>query len=116
MGMLLRYVPLASVAVAAISLTFACLESQAARRAEAGEAEAVAQKVVAQEAVVELAQELPGPVRDRVIRRLELPPEMTVRQLEKQAREQPKDAEIQRKAILFRALKEPNRPSIVRPR
>lgn len=108
MGMLLRYVPLASVAVAGISLTFACLESQAARRAEAGEEQAVMQKVVAEEAVMELARELPGPTRDRVLERLELAPGTTVEQLEKQTREDPEDVTLQRKAVLFRALREPD--------
>lgn len=103
-GMLLRYVPLASVVVAAISLTFACLENLAARRAQEGEEQAVVEKVAAQEAVAELALELPKPKRDEVIRRLDLPPEMTVRQLERQAREAPADAELQRKAVLFRAI------------
>jgi hypothetical protein len=116
MGMLLRYVPLASVAVAGISLTFACLESQAARRAEAGEERALMQKVVAEEAVMELAQELPGPTRDRVLERLELAPGTTVEQLERQTREDPEDVSLQRKTVLFRALREPDEVGSVRRR
>jgi hypothetical protein len=111
--MLLRYVPLASVAVAAISLTFACLESQAARRAEAGEAQAIARQVVAEDVAVELARELPKPKQEEVIRRLDLAPNTTLKQLEKQTRENPEDASLQRKAVLFRAIREPNRPSSV---
>jgi len=116
MGMLLRYVPLASVAVAGISLTFACLESQAARRAKAGEEQAVARQVVAEDAVMELARELPARTRDRVLGRLELAPDTTLQQLEKQAREDPEDVSIQRKAVLSRALREPNQVGGVRRR
>ena len=115
-GMLLRYVPLASAAVALLSLGFAITESLAAGRARAGEAQAVARQVVAEDAVVELAQELPEPKREEVIRRLDLAPDITLQRLEEQAQDNPDDVSLQRKAVLFRALREPNRPSITRPR
>jgi hypothetical protein len=116
MGMLLRYVPLASVAVAAISLTFACLESQAARRAEAGEERAMLQKVAAEEAATELALRLPEPTKQVILRELELAPNATLEQVEKQAREDPEDMSLQRKAVLFRALREPSEAGGIRRR
>ena len=115
-GMLLRYVPLASALIAGISLTFACVESLAARRARAGEAQAIARQVVAEDVAVELARELPKPKQEEVIRRLNLAPDTTLKQLEKQTRETPEDASLQRKAVLFRAIREPNQPSVVRGR
>ena len=116
LGMLLRYVPLASVIVAVSSLTFACLESRAAQQAREAEDQAIADKVDAEWTANELSRRMPEEIKETMVGELRLAPGTTVQQLEKQAREEPENAEIQRKAFLLRTLREPNRPITAVPR
>jgi len=118
-GMLLKYVPLGSTFVAVLSLCFACLENRSAwhanARAETAQSETRSATLQLQttrkgadRAIADLTRQLPESSRKSILNNLGLPPQTSPEQLEWQAQREPANADLQRKAFLYRGLKEPN--------
>ncbi len=115
-GKILKFTPLLSAVVAVASLGIAFSEivekQKAARRADVAEKAHVevsrelnTKEKAADQALREMAQRLPAPSRDVMIKDLQLPQRTTLKELEQKAKSAPADAEIQRQAFLYRALK-----------
>jgi len=118
LGKILKFTPLLSAIVAVASLGIAFSEiiekQKAAQRADVAEKAHVevsrelnAKEKAADQALREMAQRLPAPSRDVMIKGLQLPQGATIEELERKAKSSPADAEIQRQAFLYRALKRP---------
>lgn len=111
-GMVLKYVPLGSILVAVLSLGFARLESLSASharaQAETAQSSLHATQIGAERAMADLTRQVPESLRTSIRNNVGLPLRTTLEQIERQAQEKPANAELQRKAFLYRALKQPD--------
>lgn len=114
-GRILRIVPVFSVLIAAASLGIAWVEIEGRQAAEGRERVAVKreqavsedlelQKSAADLALADFAGQLNVQSREQVKTSLEIPPNMTLERLETQAQREPKNVDLQRKAMVLRAL------------
>lgn len=117
-GMVLKYIPLLSlflsVLVPIISVGFAYVESQAARQAQVREANAMAAlhatEQGASHAIARLQARLPESTKEDILRSLPLSAGATEGTLERAVESAPASAWQREQLLLYRALKEPNRP------
>lgn len=109
-GMLLKYVPLGSIVVAVLSLGLARFESRSASRArsqaETAQSSLHATQIGAERAIADLTRQVPESSRKTILNNLG--PRTALEELERQAQREPANADLQRKALLYRALKEPD--------
>ena len=115
-GKILKFTPLFSIVITLFSLSLAYREmkgrEKAAMRAEVAQSEARlavselhTKEIAANQAISEIARKLPDRTKSEVIDNLRLPPGATLEQIERKARSAPTDPDAQKKAFLYRALK-----------
>lgn len=115
-GKLLKFTPLFSIVITLFSLSLAYREmkgrEKATVQAEVAQSEARSavselhtKEIAANQAISEIAAKLPDRIKSEVIENLRLPTGVTIEQIERNARLEPMDPDAQKKAFLYRALK-----------
>jgi hypothetical protein len=106
-GKVLKFAPLMSIVITLLSLGLAYFGVSATKRASALTREMHIKDRAAELAIREIAGKLPVDAKNNIIKELRLPPRTTLGQLERDAKTEPENSELQRKMYLFRALKKP---------
>jgi hypothetical protein len=95
-----------SILVPLISISFAWYESHAAQNAQQRAERATFRQVAAEQAVTELVQKLTPQTKEEMLGDLRSEPEIPLRPMEGKLRTVPENLTIQKKALLYQALKD----------
>jgi hypothetical protein len=104
MGKVLKWSPLLSILVTVLSLGLAYFGVNATKRASAVTRQLYAKERGAEQALREMAQKLPVRDRDNMINDLQRSG-VILKDLQRDIKKSPEDADLQRKLFLFRTLK-----------
>jgi len=94
------------MAIPLLSIGWAIYESYAAQNAQQRAERATFRQVAAEQAVTELVQKLPAQTKQEMLEDLRSEPEITFRPMEGQLRTVPENLAIQKKTLLYQALRD----------